>query len=62
MICKDQFILGKKNKKSPCIDHDHKSGKIRGILCDKCNRMLGFANDSYNILIQAAEYLKTGCS
>ena len=24
-----------------CIDHDHSSGKIRGILCDRCNKALG---------------------
>lgn len=39
------------------IDHNHKTGKIRGLLCDKCNRLLGIANDNVTILLNAANYL-----
>lgn len=28
-------------KRAMSIDHDHKSGKIRGLLCDSCNLSLG---------------------
>jgi hypothetical protein len=42
----------------PNIDHDHKTGKIRGILCNMCNRLLGFAFDNPLILIKAAKYLQ----
>lgn len=41
------------------VDHDHESGKIRGLLCNFCNRMLGLARDDIGILIAAAEYLET---
>ena len=41
------------------VDHCHRTGKIRGILCDKCNKMLGLANDDMVRLISAAHYLST---
>jgi hypothetical protein len=39
------------------IDHDHVSGKVRKLLCGKCNRLLGHAGDSIRILAAAARYL-----
>jgi hypothetical protein len=40
------------------IDHDHKTGKIRGILCSKCNLGLGMFDDSINYLKSAIIYLE----
>jgi len=40
------------------IDHNHKTGKIRGLLCHKCNIGLGVFEDSIEILQKAIEYLK----
>lgn len=40
------------------VDHDHLTKKIRGILCGKCNHLLGFAKDSPKILRDAAIYLE----
>ncbi len=45
--------------KSLCVDHCHKSGKIRGLLCDRCNKMIGYAKDSIIILEEAINYLKS---
>ena len=40
------------------IDHSHRTKKIRGILCNNCNNMLGRAYDSVTILRTAINYLE----
>jgi hypothetical protein len=40
------------------LDHCHKTGKVRGFLCDKCNKGLGLFRDNPIMLAKAAEYLK----
>ena len=39
------------------IDHNHKTGEVRGLLCQPCNAMLGQAQDSVIILQKAIMYL-----
>ncbi len=39
------------------VDHDHRTGQYRGVLCFKCNIMLGKADDRIEILEMAIEYL-----
>lgn len=45
-------------KREWSLDHDHTTGVIRGILCGRCNTMIGFAKDSPVILRAAASYLE----
>lgn len=40
------------------IDYNHETGKIRGLLCNKCNQGLGLFQDSSELLSLASEYLK----
>lgn len=40
------------------VDHDHKTGKSRGLLCSNCNRCLGLLKDSISYLDKAIKYLK----
>jgi protein-arginine kinase activator protein McsA len=49
-ICKSQNV-------TLCLDHDHNTNKIRGIICHKCNLGLGNLRDSYEIVKSAADYL-----
>lgn len=45
------------NKATSCIDHCHKTNKIRGSLCRTCNIGLGMFKDSQNLLQAAIDYL-----
>lgn len=51
-------ICGKEgNPKRLCADHNHKTGKIRGLLCSHCNVGLGYLKDNIEYLKSAIEYL-----
>jgi hypothetical protein len=54
VICKEKLQFGHLS----AIDHCHKTGKVRGILCRSCNLLLGHAKDSIETLKSAQEYLK----
>jgi hypothetical protein len=43
------------------VDHDHKTGAVRGLLCKDCNHMLGMAKDNPSTLESAIKYLQKAC-
>lgn len=49
-ICKETKFLA--------VDHCHTTGIFRGLLCQHCNSVLGYAKDNVNILENAISYLK----
>ena len=55
-ICKSMNV-GRKDGVKFAVDHDHSSGQLRGLLCKRCNTMLGNAKDSIDILRAAKAYL-----
>lgn len=51
-------ICGEVPSKRLVVDHDHRTGKIRKLLCDYCNIGLGHVKDNIEILENMIEYLK----
>lgn len=41
-----------------CVDHNHKTGEVRGLLCDLCNKAIGLFQDQIDRLRNAIKYLE----
>lgn len=54
VVCED----ASKNTRRLSVDHDHKTGKVRGLLCMECNMVLGLVKDEVGILQNMIKYLK----
>lgn len=53
-LCKSEFGA---NGRSLSIDHCHTTGRIRGMLCDRCNTVIGLFRDDPNLIQAAYQYL-----
>lgn len=59
-ICGVEFKLGLKESvtpNKPVVDHCHDTGGVRGILCHACNKLIGLAKNSPDILHRGIVYL-----
>lgn len=55
-ICDAPLVRGNR----PRIDHCHRTGRVRGLLCNRCNLGIGLFADNVESLISAANYLSGG--
>ena len=56
-ICKGKETYGRHKRFT--VDHDHKTGKIRGLLCNHCNTTLGLVKDDIHTLKSMIQYLES---
>lgn len=57
-ICLEEVGFSDSGLNNARVDHDHKTGATRGILCHGCNIMLGHSKDNIEILKNAITYLE----
>ena len=55
-ICKSELIFGTMEARTAVIDHNHDTNRVRGIICNNCNRALGFLPNK-EVLLSAVAYL-----
>lgn len=58
-ICgKKETAKNRYGLKHLAVDHNHETKQVRGLLCDKCNLVIGWAKDDKERLLKAALYLE----
>jgi len=58
ICCREGFVMGPSHKVKLVVDHCHRTGRIRGLLCHNCNRALGLLQDNTEAIGRARRYLE----
>jgi len=58
VICGCGIASERSRQQNFCVDHNHATGAVRGLLCDSCNLVLGYANDDVKLLKKCITYLE----
>ena len=56
-VCKSKLESSRYTRLA--VDHDHKTGKVRGLLCTNCNTALGLMKDSPERFRNAIDYIES---
>ena len=56
-ICKDKLYGEQRTGNAWCVDHNHKTGYVRGYICPNCNNGMGYLRDDINILEKSIEWI-----
>jgi len=56
-ICKQPGHTNKRQKYPLYVDHNHKTNKVRGLLCATCNTMLGYLENTPHVIEAMQQYL-----
>ena len=54
----DGSVVAVESRSRLCVDHSHRSGAVRGLLCPNCNHLLGTVDDDVDLLRHAISYLE----
>jgi hypothetical protein len=58
-LCNFEFPEDSKFSDKPCVDHCHKTGQVRRVLCHACNRGMGLLKDDPALLRKMADYIES---
>ena len=57
-ICKKKTDIDSYQNDRLFVDHNHKTGDVRGLICVSCNSIIGHADDDINVLLSCVKYLE----
>jgi hypothetical protein len=58
-ICREEPTMNNRSERSLHVDHDHATGQVRGLLCTRCNHLVGNCLESEAILDSPKSYLRS---
>ena len=59
LVCSDPLRM---DRSGHAVDHDHATGRVRSILCSRCNCAVGQVREDERIALAVAEYIRTHCA